>query len=152
MKKCKLIQLQHWKGACQLRTHSSMRTKCHVPTVSSRRYSNLRMTARSRCLFSRNESRSCDRSAASFWKSVSCRHPVRLLNDRSQKIPGQSYMGLLNSLKSQRGIQDNTLHLLDSIIQYFPCFRDESVYEGQRVVFWKRAQILLAETWYGIAV
>jgi hypothetical protein len=78
--------------------------------------------------------------------------PCATPNDRSQKIPGQSYMGLLNSLKSQREVQDNTLHLLDSIIQYFPCFRDESIYEGQRVVFWKRAQILLAETWYGIAI
>jgi hypothetical protein len=78
--------------------------------------------------------------------------PCATPNDRSQKIPGQSYMGLLTSLKSQREIHDNTLHLLDSIIQYFPCFRDESIYEGQRVVFWKRAQILLAETWYGIAI
>jgi len=59
-------------------------------------------------------------------------------------------MGLLNaSLKSQQQSRDNTLILLHSIVQQFPCFRDESIYEGERVVFWKRAQILLAETWYG---
>lgn len=58
-------------------------------------------------------------------------------------------MGLLNSLlASHEKEKDNTLLLLDFIVQKFPCFRDESVYQGQKVVFWKRAQILIAETWW----
>jgi hypothetical protein len=62
-------------------------------------------------------------------------------------------MGLLSSsLEAQQRNQDNTLLLLDFIVQHFPCFRDESFYEGKRVMFWKRAQILLAETWYGISI
>ena len=58
-------------------------------------------------------------------------------------------MGLLNSLlASPHKNKDNTLLLLDAVIQHFPCFRDESIFEEHKVVFWKRAQILIAETWY----
>jgi len=65
-----------------------------------------------------------------------------------QKIPGQCYMGLLSSVVTPRqNNEGSTLLLLNSIVQEFPAFRDESTYEGKKVVFWKRAQILIAETW-----
>lgn len=66
-------------------------------------------------------------------------------------IPGQSYMGLLNDIIfSEQPTGSKTRYLLNKVIEYFPSFRDESVYEGRKVVFWKRAQILIAETWWVI--
>ena len=46
-------------------------------------------------------------------------------------------------LKSNNNAQD----LLKLVAEHFPCFRDEGEYEGQRVSFYKRAQILIADVW-----
>ncbi|GJQ09780.1 hypothetical protein GpartN1_g1571.t1 [Galdieria partita] len=35
--------------------------------------------------------------------------------------------------------------VVDKVVQYFPSFRDEAIYEGQRVFFYKRAQIFAAD-------
>lgn len=37
--------------------------------------------------------------------------------------------------------------MLKLIIQEFICFRDEAVYHGQNVSFYKRAQILIGDIW-----
>uniref|UniRef100_A0A2A4JMB4 Queuosine 5'-phosphate N-glycosylase/hydrolase n=1 Tax=Heliothis virescens TaxID=7102 RepID=A0A2A4JMB4_HELVI len=37
--------------------------------------------------------------------------------------------------------------LLEIIVDNFPCFRDEAVFEGQKVALYKRAQILVADLW-----
>lgn len=37
--------------------------------------------------------------------------------------------------------------LLNIIINEFPCFRDEANYAGERVTFYKRAQILIGDIW-----
>lgn len=37
--------------------------------------------------------------------------------------------------------------LLQIIIKEFPCFRDEAEYAGERVSFYKRAQILIGDIW-----
>ena len=37
--------------------------------------------------------------------------------------------------------------LLDMITSTFKCFQDESEFNGERVSFYKRAQILIADTW-----
>lgn len=50
-------------------------------------------------------------------------------------------------MESEQNTGNKTLALLNAVVEHFPCFRDESVYDGRRVVFWKRAQILIAETW-----
>uniref|UniRef100_S4PF51 Queuosine 5'-phosphate N-glycosylase/hydrolase n=1 Tax=Pararge aegeria TaxID=116150 RepID=S4PF51_9NEOP len=39
------------------------------------------------------------------------------------------------------------IKLLDIVVDNFPCFRDEAVYRGCRVSFYKRAQILVADLW-----
>uniref|UniRef100_A0A1B6C8Q7 Queuosine 5'-phosphate N-glycosylase/hydrolase n=1 Tax=Clastoptera arizonana TaxID=38151 RepID=A0A1B6C8Q7_9HEMI len=38
-------------------------------------------------------------------------------------------------------------NLLQLIVTEFPCFRDEATYKGQRVSFYKRAQILIGDLW-----
>ncbi|KAL2011024.1 hypothetical protein VTN00DRAFT_3742 [Thermoascus crustaceus] len=37
--------------------------------------------------------------------------------------------------------------LVNLLAENFPCFRDEAVFEGRRVRFYKRAQILVADLW-----
>ena len=37
--------------------------------------------------------------------------------------------------------------LLQIVVDNFPCFQDEGVFEGKRVSFYKRAQILVADVW-----
>lgn len=39
------------------------------------------------------------------------------------------------------------IRLLQIIVNEFPCFRDESVYNGTAVSLYKRAQILVADIW-----
>ncbi|KAJ2856692.1 hypothetical protein J3B02_001458 [Coemansia erecta] len=43
--------------------------------------------------------------------------------------------------------QGSAQKLLDMVIREFPCFRDEHVFNGQRVCLYKRAQILVADIW-----
>jgi hypothetical protein len=57
-------------------------------------------------------------------------------------------MGLLQEIaSSSNGSGNSTMTLLDEVVRRFPSFRDQAIYEGQKVVFFKRAQILIAETW-----
>lgn len=37
--------------------------------------------------------------------------------------------------------------LLDKITSLFPCFRDVATFQGRKVAFYKRAQILIADLW-----
>lgn len=37
--------------------------------------------------------------------------------------------------------------LVNLLAENFPCFRDEAVFEGRRVRFYKRSQILVADLW-----
>ncbi|KAL1960389.1 hypothetical protein VTO42DRAFT_7688 [Malbranchea cinnamomea] len=37
--------------------------------------------------------------------------------------------------------------LVNLVVEYFPCFRDEALFEGKKVRFYKRAQILVADIW-----
>uniref|UniRef100_A0A1E1VZE1 Queuosine 5'-phosphate N-glycosylase/hydrolase n=2 Tax=Pectinophora gossypiella TaxID=13191 RepID=A0A1E1VZE1_PECGO len=41
----------------------------------------------------------------------------------------------------------SAVKLLEIIVDNFPCFRDEAVYEGKTVSLYKRAQILVADLW-----
>ncbi|CAK1544377.1 unnamed protein product [Leptosia nina] len=41
----------------------------------------------------------------------------------------------------------SAINLLKIVIENFPCFRDEAVYKGENVSFYKRAQILVADLW-----
>ncbi|MCJ1486106.1 hypothetical protein MMC06_006282, partial [Schaereria dolodes] len=37
--------------------------------------------------------------------------------------------------------------LVNLLVEYFPCFRDEARFEGKTIRFYKRAQILVADLW-----
>lgn len=41
----------------------------------------------------------------------------------------------------------SAVKLLELIVDSFPCFRDEAVYNGNAVSLYKRAQILVADIW-----
>ncbi|KAG8900189.1 hypothetical protein FRB99_006189 [Tulasnella sp. 403] len=60
---------------------------------------------------------------------------------------GGSWVGLLEEWMEREGESRTALGLVKMVIEAFPSFRDEVVWEGRKVCFWKRAQILVAETW-----
>jgi len=60
---------------------------------------------------------------------------------------GGSYQILLQRFHYQNGGQGTCLDLVRLITNSFPSFRDEILIDGRKVYFWKRAQILVAETW-----
>jgi len=60
---------------------------------------------------------------------------------------GGSYQGLLEEFQRQRDGQGTALELVQMVTTTFPSFRDEVYFEGRKVCLWKRAQILVAETW-----
>lgn len=43
--------------------------------------------------------------------------------------------------------ENNGQKLMKLVVDNFPCFRDEGEYKGQKVSFYKRAQILVADLW-----
>ncbi|KAL5501561.1 hypothetical protein ACEPAH_8821 [Sanghuangporus vaninii] len=60
-----------------------------------------------------------------------------------------SFQGFLDAFAKRHGGpgRGSALQLVEMVTETFPSFRDEIVYEGRTVHFWKRAQILVAETW-----
>ncbi|CAO1442906.1 unnamed protein product [Diamesa hyperborea] len=69
---------------------------------------------------------------------VKCLHEVgQMLLD---KYDGQ----FLNCIKLAENSSEKLLKL---IVEDFPCFRDEAVYNKQRVAIYKRAQILVGDIW-----
>lgn len=50
----------------------------------------------------------------------------------------------LNCVKESK---NSAQTLLRTIVTEFPCFRDESIYKGKKVGFYKRAQILVSDIW-----
>ncbi|KAF8514785.1 hypothetical protein JB92DRAFT_2718831 [Gautieria morchelliformis] len=60
---------------------------------------------------------------------------------------GGSYAGLLAHFNAKYSNQGTALQLVQMIVEEFPPFRDESSLNGRKVFFWKRAQIMVAETW-----
>ncbi|KAF7301915.1 Queuosine salvage protein [Mycena indigotica] len=60
---------------------------------------------------------------------------------------GGSYQGLLDGFQREHDGKGTALQLVQKVVDTFPSFRDEVFFEGRRVCVWKRAQILVAETW-----
>ncbi|KDQ62599.1 hypothetical protein JAAARDRAFT_30512 [Jaapia argillacea MUCL 33604] len=58
-----------------------------------------------------------------------------------------SFQGFLESFHRKYKYHGTALQLVQMVAETFPSFRDETTYEGRRVYFWKRPQILVAETW-----
>ncbi|XP_026177479.1 queuosine 5'-phosphate N-glycosylase/hydrolase isoform X2 [Mastacembelus armatus] len=53
--------------------------------------------------------------------------------------------GSFRSFISQAG--KDARKMLELIVEKIPSYRDEAIYEGKRVSFYKRAQILVADSW-----
>jgi len=60
---------------------------------------------------------------------------------------GSSFKGFLEEFQRQHNNQGTALELVQMVTDTFPYFRDEIWLENKRVFLWKRAQILVAETW-----
>ncbi|XP_077299116.1 queuosine 5'-phosphate N-glycosylase/hydrolase isoform X2 [Arctopsyche grandis] len=69
---------------------------------------------------------------------VKCLHEVG-------KVLLEKYDGTFK--KCIESANKSAISLLNIIVQDFPCFRDEAMFDNQKVVFYKRAQILISDLW-----
>ncbi|KIM54488.1 hypothetical protein SCLCIDRAFT_1221986 [Scleroderma citrinum Foug A] len=60
---------------------------------------------------------------------------------------GGSYFGFLEAFQKRHRGRGTAFDLAQMVTDAFPSFRDEQWLNGQRILFWKRPQILVAETW-----
>ncbi|KAJ7639087.1 hypothetical protein FB45DRAFT_904665 [Roridomyces roridus] len=60
---------------------------------------------------------------------------------------GGSFQGFLEEFQRRHNGNGTALQLVQMVTETFPSFRDEVFFEGRKVCLWKRAQILVAETW-----
>ncbi|KAF9464102.1 hypothetical protein BDZ94DRAFT_1191512 [Collybia nuda] len=60
---------------------------------------------------------------------------------------GGSFQGFLENFQRKYDGQGTALDLVRMVTETFPSFRDEVFFEGRKIYLWKRAQILVAETW-----
>lgn len=69
---------------------------------------------------------------------------VKCLHEVGQKLLEKYDGQFLNCIKLAANSSEKLLKL---IVDDFPCFRDEAVYNGQKVAIYKRAQILVGDIW-----
>jgi len=60
---------------------------------------------------------------------------------------GGSFQGFLEEFQRQYNGQGTALDLVRMVVEIFPSFRDDTWLDGKKLFIWKRAQILVAETW-----
>ncbi|ESK96171.1 conserved eukaryotic protein [Moniliophthora roreri MCA 2997] len=60
---------------------------------------------------------------------------------------GGSYQGLLAEFQRRHDGQGTAIDLVKLVTETFPSFKDEVYLDGRKVCIWKRAQILVADTW-----
>ncbi|KAI0286385.1 hypothetical protein BC826DRAFT_1048671, partial [Russula brevipes] len=60
---------------------------------------------------------------------------------------GGSFQGFVEAFQRRYNYDGTALQLAQMVTDTFPSFRDEHWFEGRRIFFWKRAQIMIAETW-----
>ncbi|KAG6831738.1 hypothetical protein H0H87_004007 [Tephrocybe sp. NHM501043] len=60
---------------------------------------------------------------------------------------GGSFQGFLEEFHRRHKGEGTALQLVQMVVDTFPTYRDEFVVDGKQVYLWKRAQILVAETW-----
>ncbi|KAH9935097.1 uncharacterized protein BXZ73DRAFT_76811 [Epithele typhae] len=75
---------------------------------------------------------------------------VSILRENGDILRSQfdgSFYGFVQAFRKRYNDCGTALQLVQMVTETFPSFRDEHVYNGRRVHIWKRAQILVAETW-----
>ncbi|KAI5115358.1 hypothetical protein M0805_002245 [Coniferiporia weirii] len=97
--------------------------------------------------------------ASVFAPAPQCTESVPLLGERVAIMRevgkilcedfGGSFQGFVDAFETRHGGPGcgSALQLVEMVTETFPSFRDETHFEGRRVFFWKRAQILVAEMW-----
>ncbi|XP_052013301.1 queuosine salvage protein isoform X3 [Apodemus sylvaticus] len=68
----------------------------------------------------------------------------RILNETGKILLEKFGGSFLNCVRKSGRSAQNLMHL---IVENFPSYRDEAQFEGKRISFYKRAQILVADTW-----
>ncbi|XP_040296748.1 queuosine salvage protein-like [Bufo bufo] len=78
-------------------------------------------------------------------------YPIPMIEERLEilhqtgKILLEKFGGsFLNCLKMS---DRSAVKLMQLVVENFPSYRDEGVFQGQKVAFYKRAQILVGDTW-----
>ncbi|KAL0579894.1 hypothetical protein V5O48_002141 [Marasmius crinis-equi] len=92
-----------------------------------------------------------------FAPAAQCSETIPLLQERIAVMRevgfiltngfGGSYQGLLDEFQRRHDGQGTAIDLVKLVVDSFPSFRDEVYLEGRKVCIWKRAQILVADTW-----
>ncbi|XP_073502609.1 queuosine 5'-phosphate N-glycosylase/hydrolase-like [Phyllobates terribilis] len=77
--------------------------------------------------------------------------PIPMIEERLEilhqtgKILLEKFDGsFLNCLKMS---ERSAVRLMQLVVENFPSYRDEGIFQGQKVAFYKRAQILVGDTW-----
>lgn len=60
---------------------------------------------------------------------------------------GGSFQGFIEAFQRRHDYDTSGIQLAQMVTDTFPSFRDEHLFESRQIYFWKRAQILTAETW-----
>ncbi|XP_005355348.1 queuosine salvage protein [Microtus ochrogaster] len=68
----------------------------------------------------------------------------RILNETGKILLEKFGGSFLNCVQKSEKSAQRLMHL---VVEHFPSYRDEAQFEGKRVAFYKRAQILVADTW-----
>ncbi|XP_059957086.1 queuosine 5'-phosphate N-glycosylase/hydrolase isoform X2 [Mesoplodon densirostris] len=68
----------------------------------------------------------------------------RILNETGKILLEKFEGSFLNCVRKSDKSAQKLLHL---VVESFPSYRDETRFEGKRISFYKRAQILVADTW-----
>ncbi|KAI0917446.1 hypothetical protein AcW1_007358 [Taiwanofungus camphoratus] len=92
-----------------------------------------------------------------FRPAPHCSETIPLLNERIRVLRevgrilcsdfGGSFQGFHKEFLHRHRGRGNALQLVQMVADTFPSFRDETNYQGRRIYIWKRAQILVAESW-----
>ncbi|KAF8682314.1 Anaphase promoting complex (APC) subunit 2 [Rhizoctonia solani] len=92
-----------------------------------------------------------------FEPASGCLEPIPLLKERIHVMReagtilveryGGSFAGFLAEWREEYGPKAAAGALVAKVTRVFEAFRDEGTYKDTPVFFWKRAQILVAETW-----
>ncbi|KAJ7068537.1 hypothetical protein C8F01DRAFT_613525 [Mycena amicta] len=92
-----------------------------------------------------------------FRPAEGCAEPIPLLAQRISIMRevgfilchayGGSYQAFMQEFQREHEGHGTALQLVQKVTDVFPSFQDEVFFEGRRVCLWKRAQILVAESW-----